>query len=348
MIATYKSTALWYVHIYRYILSAHPSWAAPRGGSSRLTSGASERGPPQRRCVAAEGAAVAGRVLPQAWWAASGGIAHGDSAAPEVEVAAEPSGAILCPGLAWLNQELVQVRGTGGWEAGTPPSPGPWRERAGWLKPAEDLREDWLQGRPAPAQREGEQWRWGQALLPLGSEGLSQAFAEPTVAERRGTAPAVRPHRLGLLPRGAPDRCMHKGAAASLTPWARAGEDGGSGLGVVPCSLLRMQRACFFCARSHREGSSLGLGTGATEGWAALGSLSPAQQQRILGKPGLGWAGPWGQAPVRPSTQGGLQRPGRPSWRTWPQGGGQRPEPSRGALAHEQCSRPPRTLSSLA
>lgn len=32
---------------------------------------------------------------------------RGDSAAFEVEVAAEPSGAILCPGLAWLNQELV-------------------------------------------------------------------------------------------------------------------------------------------------------------------------------------------------------------------------------------------------
>lgn len=76
---------------------------AARAGSA----GASERGPPQRRGVAAEGAAVAGLVLLQAWWAVSGGIARGDSAALEVEVAAEPSGAILCPGLAWLNQELV-------------------------------------------------------------------------------------------------------------------------------------------------------------------------------------------------------------------------------------------------
>lgn len=32
MIATYKITALWYVHIYRHILSAHPCCAFPAEG----------------------------------------------------------------------------------------------------------------------------------------------------------------------------------------------------------------------------------------------------------------------------------------------------------------------------
>lgn len=52
------------------------------------------------------GQQVAGLIPLQAQWAVSGGVTRGDSAALEVEVAAEPSGAILCPRLAWLNQEL--------------------------------------------------------------------------------------------------------------------------------------------------------------------------------------------------------------------------------------------------
>lgn len=93
--------------------------------------------------------------------------------------------------------------------------------------------------------------------------------------------------------------------------------------------------------RSHREDSSQGLGVGAIEGWATLGSLSPAQQQRILGKPRLGQAGQWGYA--CPSTKGGLSlHQGQPQRPAGPPGGmagagRQCPmEPGRGAPARER------------
>lgn len=194
---------------------------------------------------------------------------------------------------------------------------------------------------PVRRQAEGEGLHWrrpgregsgarGRPFFLWARDGLRHASAEPTVAERTRTA--IKPPRLGLLPRCSWQRCMHMGEGPPpFTPWARAW--GGrrlrpGALQARPPWVGRQRQPpedaeglFLLFPRSHGEGSSLGVGVGATEGWAALGSLSPAQQQRILGKPRLGLAGPWGQASACPSTQGGLQRPGRPSWRTWPQCG---------------------------
>lgn len=59
---------------------------------------------------------VAGFSLPQAWGAVSGGISSVVPVLPSSWrwLTADPSGAILWPGLAWPSQELVCVRGVGG------------------------------------------------------------------------------------------------------------------------------------------------------------------------------------------------------------------------------------------
>lgn len=143
MIATYKITALWYVHIYRYILSTHPCCAFPSEGGRRsfvkrlvgwLSPGPSELGLSREGGVAAEeGAEAAGcRIHPSAGLV--GSIWRHPPRVPVLPLrwrglTADPSGATLWPGLAWLSQELVSMRGARGlWEEGeTLPGPGPMK-----------------------------------------------------------------------------------------------------------------------------------------------------------------------------------------------------------------------------
>lgn len=130
-------------------------------------------------------------------------------------------------------------------------------------------------------------------------------------------------------------RCMHMGEGPPpLTPWPGAGEgrrDGGSGLGWVPCRTRppRLRTAGGNSPPRHAKRASVSpvppnstTGGQWRLGWHGEplrggrvghsgGSLSSAQQQRILGKPGQGLAEQWGWAlPV-------------PCGGTWPRAGGQ-------------------------
>lgn len=101
MIATYKITALWYVHIYRYILSARPCCAFPVCGREMIlckaACGLTQPGVPlseglsrEGGMAAEEGAEAAGcRIHPSAGLAGSiwRQTPCGASAALEVEVA---------------------------------------------------------------------------------------------------------------------------------------------------------------------------------------------------------------------------------------------------------------------
>lgn len=196
----------------------------------------------------------------------------------------------------------------------------------------------------------------------LSSSGLGMASAKPLRSPLWPRAQEQPSGPIGWVSwqRCSWRRCMHMGEGPPPYSLGRAWGGRRLGLGVVPAGSAPTgghaaqppedAEGLFLpFPTSHREGSSQGLGVGATEGWAALGSLSPAQQQRILGKPGLGWAGPWGQAPACPS-KGGLrgrqalleERPVRAGSAPWSPAGQPLPvNACPGPHPHPVASRPP-------